>query len=137
MHACPYLSPVLTDLKRVVRRLLPFVRKVAPDSLVVTGVSGLLVGPAIVTARRSKRSLNLVIVRKSWDGSHSRYKEEYVRPLGRWLFVDDLIESGATVRLVDQRLAGQGTPAGGLFYQEGGKIRLMKWADCLTTDFRK
>lgn len=65
------------------------------DTLVGTGLSGAIIVPPLARALRK----NYLIVRKSDDGSHSEYPAEGV--LGkRWVFVDDLIASGATLRRV-------------------------------------
>lgn len=65
------------------------------DTLVGTGLSGALVVPGV--ARILEKYW--VIVRKEGDGSHSSYPYEGI--LGeRWLFVDDRIETGATLKHV-------------------------------------
>jgi adenine/guanine phosphoribosyltransferase-like PRPP-binding protein len=65
------------------------------DTLVGTGLSGALVVPDV--ARILK--LNWVVVRKPGESSHSSYPFEGI--LGqRWLFVDDRVETGETLRRV-------------------------------------
>lgn len=65
------------------------------DTLVGTGLSGALVIPHVARALKVK----WLIVRKKKDASHStRYAEG---ELGRrWVFMDDLIDSGTTYRCV-------------------------------------
>ncbi len=65
------------------------------DTLVGTGLSGTLIVPAV--ARMLGK--HWLIVRKPGDGSHSNHIVEGT--IGqRWLFVDDLIASGNTVKRV-------------------------------------
>lgn len=96
------------DLERNVRRttrlLRPHLDKF--DSIVVTGVSGLVVGPA--AALRLKKPL--VVVRKPDDSStHSARKVEGHMRLGkRALFVDDFVSSGETQRRVEDVIERHG-----------------------------
>src|SRR4051812_16554608 len=65
------------------------------DTLVGTGLSGSLVIPLLARGL----DCDWLIVRKENDGSHSTKPAE--GRLGRrWLFVDDFIASGATLRRV-------------------------------------
>lgn len=67
------------------------------DTLVGTGVSGAVIVPTLARLL----GVDFAIVRKENDGSHGWHKIEGV--MGeRWLFVDDLVSSGATVRRVQQ-----------------------------------
>ncbi len=73
------------------------------DTLVVTGVSGCLIAGAVANTLRK----NILVVRKENDDSHAGtgvYKCEGV--LGdRWVFIDDLIFSGASLRRVRRAVA--------------------------------
>jgi hypothetical protein len=73
-------------------------RRMTFDTVVVTGVSGMLLGPIIAY----KYDKNLLVVRKPDDSSnHSTMSVEGA--LGdRWLFVDDQTSSGATLSRVKQ-----------------------------------
>lgn len=63
------------------------------DTLVGTGLSGSLILPPLARALRKK----FLVVRKPGESNHSCYPAE--GELGeRWVFVDDLIESGDTFR---------------------------------------
>lgn len=63
------------------------------DTLVGTGLSGALVVPRIADAL----GVNWLMARKPNDGTHSSKRVE--GSIGRrWLFVDDLIDSGLTLK---------------------------------------
>lgn len=70
------------------------------DGFVVTGVSGVAMGSIVARALRK----DLVIVRKDRDGSHSSYRVENYKRLKRYVFLDDLITSGNTLKHVQQSL---------------------------------
>jgi len=79
------------DPDRLMRTALDLLKDVRFDTLVGTGLSGALAVPEL--ARRF--GVNYLIVRKPNDGTHSWLPVE--GKLGRrWVFVDDLIASGAT-----------------------------------------
>lgn len=74
------------------------------DTIVGSGLSGACVIPAI--ARVVQKSW--VIIRKPNDGSHNSYKVGEGR-LGRaWVFVDDFIATGSTLRRVTQAIEKTG-----------------------------
>jgi hypothetical protein len=88
------LDYVAGDLRRRLEGLAPD-EPIAVDTPVGTGLSGALVVPGV--ARILK--LNWAIVRKPNEVTHASYPFEGV--LGRrWLFVDDRVETGATLRRV-------------------------------------
>lgn len=65
------------------------------DSIVGVGLSGALVIPQLAKAL----DRTFAIIRKSTESAHSRYPIE--GEIGEsWIFVDDLIQSGATYRMV-------------------------------------
>lgn len=71
------------------------------DSVVCTGISGLLIAPAIAMAF----GWNLAVVRKSSDiAMHSATNVETADTVGGYLFVDDLIDTGATLERVEKEL---------------------------------
>lgn len=73
------------------------VKQVKFDTIVGTGLSGSLVIPML--ARRLRRKW--AIVRKDGEQRHSSYQIE--GEIGdRWIFVDDLIASGRTLRRVQE-----------------------------------
>lgn len=72
------------------------------DSIVVTGVSGLTIG-AIIAHHFHK---DLVVVRKDGEQAHSNYAVEgWVG--SRYIILDDLIATGATVRRIMQTIREQ------------------------------
>ena len=72
--------------------------------VVVSGNSGVSMGYAVLAMCRGL-DMQLVLVRKANDGSHGAMVEG---PMGleiqRYIFLDDLIDSGATVRRVNTAL---------------------------------
>lgn len=93
LHAY-YLSEMLSEPEKVVKLAAAKLKKVDFDTIVGTGLSGALIVPML--ARKLKK--HFAVVRKP-DNSHSGYPLEGT--LGsKWLFVDDLISSGATYRRV-------------------------------------
>ncbi|RTL65864.1 MAG: phosphoribosyltransferase [Pseudonocardiaceae bacterium] len=63
------------------------------DTLVGTGLSGAIIIPPLARALRK----DYLLIRKDDDGTHSEFPAEG-RLGSRWLFVDDLVCSGATLR---------------------------------------
>ena len=67
---------------------------------------------------------NLVIVRKGRDGSHSHRKVEAnveSKDVGVWLFVDDLVDTGKTLKRVKRSMdewAGSFSTYGGQYLYE-------------------
>jgi adenine/guanine phosphoribosyltransferase-like PRPP-binding protein len=93
--AMGYLSEILKKPGEFARNAAERLHGVDFDVVVVSGTSGLLIGPSLAAALGKR----LAIVRKSSDNSHSYHVVEgWIG--GRWLFVDDLIDSGSTVRRV-------------------------------------
>lgn len=89
LHKAFFTTKALRDEAKVHLRGIKF------DTMVGTGVSGAIVVPRLAEAF----GCEWMIVRKEKDGSHSNHKHE--GRLGqRWIFVDDLIDSGATHRRV-------------------------------------
>lgn len=95
-HLCPLFDPEeyrrVTDMavERLARHSGDF------DSIVVTGLSGTMVGPAIA-ARLNK---GITVVRKSENESPHSDRLVEGTPVQRWLFLDDLICGGGTLRRV-------------------------------------
>jgi len=70
------------------------VQGLAFDAIAVRGTSGTVVGGALSLAT----GLPLVIVRKPGDGTHSSYQIECDDSFKRYVIIDDLISSGATMQ---------------------------------------
>lgn len=86
--------------KETVKKAVETIKENIPlksfDTIAVRGISGVLLGSPLAI----KLNKNLCVVRKS-DGSHSSNKiESGLTCQGRYLIVDDLIETGATVKAI-------------------------------------
>lgn len=107
-------NPDLTDLAEIVAAAVGSIRPVcnAFDYIAVTGMSGVMVGAPIAV----QIDKPIVLVRKDSDKSHSsRAISGDAR--GKYLFVDDFISTGATVRrLIDALAPEGGIMVGGYFY---------------------
>lgn len=92
-------------LEREFKRLILSDPAIEYDLLVGTGLSGSL----SLSALRARLGVDIAIVRKPGDSEHAHYKIESTRdPYGaKWLFVDDLISSGATQSRVIRAMEGQ------------------------------
>lgn len=101
-HHSSYLEAAIKDTRLTVKRAVDTLKPLKKefDVIVVTGVSGLLIGP-IVAYKLNKK---LLVIRKQDDknNSHCHYLVEGHLPAnkGRWLFLDDFISSGHTLRRV-------------------------------------
>ena len=72
------------------------------DFIVVTGVSGTIVGAPVAIAL----GVPLVVIRKVNDNSHDKQDVvNYGQAVGRYLFLDDFISTGQTLNRVHDRLA--------------------------------
>lgn len=72
------------------------------DFIVVTGVSGTIVGAPVAIAL----CVPLVVIRKKDDTSHdSQDVVNYGQAIGRYLFLDDFVSAGTTLNYVRDRLA--------------------------------
>lgn len=92
-----YFSTGAEDIRKYVNKAFDILldRGVDFDTIVVTGISGMVVGPMLAEALEK----DLLIIRKEGENSHASYLAEGV--LGeRWLFVDDFIASGKTFNRV-------------------------------------
>jgi adenine/guanine phosphoribosyltransferase-like PRPP-binding protein len=94
--------PSLAD--QILKDLTPHAKEF--DTIVATGTSGMMIAP-IIAVRMGK---NLVAVRKPDEQSHS-----YDRLQGtfgkRWIFLDDFVASGSTLRRVIRAVNDEGPPA--------------------------
>jgi adenine/guanine phosphoribosyltransferase-like PRPP-binding protein len=70
------------------------------DTVVVTGTSGLLMGPLLAHLHQKK----LLVVRKPKESTHSAFELEGWQDARRLVFVDDFVESGWTIRRVHEQL---------------------------------
>ena len=117
-----YLSSVLTKpretLEQAVKKLEGLCDNDTPfDAIVCTGVSGLLLAP-MVALTMAKR---LAVIRKEGDVNHSEFRVETTMKDGdSWIFLDDLIVSGATLHAVRDTMQrmGFGKEVGTYLYAE-------------------
>jgi hypothetical protein len=71
------------------------------DFIVVTGVSGILVGAPVAVAL----DIPIVVVRKPDDRAHDEQDVvNYAHAEGRWIFLDDFRQSGRTIKRVQERM---------------------------------
>jgi len=104
MDHSPYLNDALTRQDSMLECAMQTLdeHKDKFDAIVCTGISGLLVGPTLAYML-SKR---LAIVRKDCDrNNHATERvESGLNKKDRWIFVDDLIASGETIRHVERTM---------------------------------
>lgn len=98
------------------------------DSLVVTGISGLVIG-SILSYKINK---NLCVVRKSRK-THSLLKVESGKDtIDSYLIIDDIMDSGKTVRSIikelrkAERISGLKRCIGGIFYDQEIKLKALE-----------
>lgn len=90
-----YFHTIYRDPDHVIKTAKNKLRGIKFDTFVGTGVSGAVAVPLLARAMRK----HWMIVRKSGDSTHSSRVCEG-RMGTRWIFLDDLISSGSTVRRV-------------------------------------
>jgi len=97
-----YLHPVFEPAKliKVVERVCKLVEgmRPRPDTILVRGISGVSVGFPV----SMMTGIPIGVVRKE-DGSHSNYRYEGPSPIGGFVIVDDLVESGGTLQAIYER----------------------------------
>ena len=117
---------ILSERKNMVAKLKKVFRNIPCkyDGIVVTGVSGITMG-SIISHLLNK---NLVIVRKPDDQScHSYYTVENAKKNGKYVFLDDLVDSGKTYKYVEKTLKfHKAHVIGTIFY----KYNEPKFTDC-------
>lgn len=98
-----YLVNAMFDHEKNLAEAVENLKGAEFDTIVVTGVSGLVFG--VPLAQKMKK--HIAIVRKDKDGTHSHKSIEATvkrDELGRWLFVDDLIDTGKTEKRVKAKI---------------------------------
>lgn len=96
-----YLTDAFTEIDGIIDAVSEILTDIAPnvDTLVGTGVSGALVVPYIGRVL----DVHWALVRKPTEGSHSPHLVEGT--IGEcWVLVDDLIDTGATLRRVEEAI---------------------------------
>lgn len=100
----PYLQAALhpksfkSIINTLAEELKPFKDKF--DTIVFTGSSGCMVGPALA----SKMNKQMLLVRKENDNSHSSYLCEGYYELSNYIIIDDLISTCRTIRRIVGRI---------------------------------
>jgi len=102
----PYLTTALFSMEMVVEDAVKELAGIGFEAFVCTGVSGLLVAPLLAY----KMGKNLAIIRKPQDkDNHAETRvESGMRNGDRWIFVDDLVASGATIIRVQHEMENAG-----------------------------
>lgn len=91
---------IFAMVRQCVRELRSPCRNIAFDTIAVTGISGMLIGPTLAAVTRT----NLVVIPKT-DNESSHRNNGPVGVIGsRWIFVDDFICSGETRRRVREAI---------------------------------
>ena len=100
LQGCSHTTILLNHKERnnVIIKSADNLRDIGFDSIVVCGVSGLLVGAQIADILNK----NIVIVRKN----EKRYSPFYIEGAypGRYIVVDDLVCSGSTIRYITKNI---------------------------------
>lgn len=91
------------DPKQIRKTLRELAKDVEFDTVVATGVSGLMAAPVLAQIHRA-RNINMVAVRKTTAGCHSSEMVEGDMGSVGWVFVDDFISSGDTLRRVYEQV---------------------------------
>lgn len=93
------------------------------ETIVCTGTSGLLIAPTVAFLT----GLPLSFLRKPGDACHSQAKLEGRVEIGRYVFLDDTVDSGGTLARVERTLydehAGEDTLLGVIGYRCHGGSR--------------
>lgn len=108
-YSSSYLAETLSPASRrdTVRRVVRAIKKskIEFDAIAFRGMSGALIAPLVA----DKLDKSVILVRKKEDNTHSSYKiETDNEKITRYIIVDDLISSGATMREIRKQIALEG-----------------------------
>jgi len=119
MDHSPYLNTALVNMTATVDKAAQLLKGMDFDAIVVTGISGMLIGPAVAYKLKKR----LAVIRKPDDkDNHASCKIESCMKQGdRWIFFDDMIATGTTARRVETLMGYQGWPpmVGSYMYNYG------------------
>ena len=105
--------------KATVTKAVKALKQIDFDTIVVRGVSGLIIGPIVAYIMGKK----LCVIRKKEENSHAHHDVEYETVIGRYVILDDLMASGKTVEVIlkeiGQTSASIGATWVGLYLYEG------------------
>ncbi len=101
LDCAPHLQVLINPAKlaKRVRQCRAALKKYDYDTIAVRGVSGLLIGPALAIACRKQ----LIVVRKG-EQTHSMQTCEGNAGTERYVIVDDFIDTGHTVNIIQQEI---------------------------------
>lgn len=98
----PYLQEVLNPhfLQELVEKIISKINNLnlSFKAIAFRGTSGALIAPIIAY----KLNKNIICIRKLEERNHSGYRMEGVRGNFDYIIIDDLIDSGATIRAITQ-----------------------------------
>ncbi len=122
MRHSDYLAEAMLDTQGIIERARESLAGVRFDAVVVTGISGLLMGPLLAHVLGKR----LAVVRKDNDQPNSALNhaqvgiESNMKAGDRWILVDDLIASGETARRVELAMMahGYGKMVGNYLYNQ-------------------
>ena len=90
----------IADSKKFVRAARKALKDVDFDTIVVTGLSGMGAG-SILAHSMGK---NLFVIRKQGEQAHD-WRPAFGAMGQKWIFIDDLLDSGSTYRKVQEHMA--------------------------------
>jgi hypothetical protein len=121
-----YLEVAFKDWANAVDRALEKIAN-APyhSAIAVTGISGMMMGPAVA----HYAGKNLLVVRKAGENSHSYLSVEGMVPEGEdpefwYVILDDFVNTGETVRTIEEKVGDHFPRAllrGVVEYNTGGR----------------
>lgn len=92
-----YMDRALNDVNGIIADVRAAMKGIKYDTIVVTGASGMMIGPILARALRK----NVFVVRKEAEFQSSHSYSKFLGKLGkRWIFVDDFCSSGETFKRV-------------------------------------
>ncbi len=119
MTHCLYLTQPICDPRGTIDNAVKALQDIEFEAIVCCGLSGLLVAPGVALAMGKR----IGIVRKAKDrDNHSEFRvETSMIKNDRWVFLDDIICTGSTLRYVREAMEDMGFEAevSTYLYQEG------------------
>ena len=109
MTHCDYLTQPIREPKSTIERACSALQGLDFEAIVCCGLGGLLVAPGVAMAMDK----SICVVRKAEDKSnHSEFRVESAMIMNdRWVFLDDIICTGSTLRYVRNALQDMGFEA--------------------------
>jgi adenine/guanine phosphoribosyltransferase-like PRPP-binding protein len=109
-----HLANAFSDRTKHLDKAIRILENVKFDTIACMGVSGIMFGSPLALMMNK----NIAVVRKTSDKRHSTHKVELsctLSEVGRFIVVDDLIDSGKTLKkikktLIEETLPGETAP---------------------------